>query len=243
MTWNAIRGCGKVREIHKKIPLETGKIKTGEFLNEILREFAKVSTLAFDNIGDLLFAYRERQLSSILLPAFYNLGYSAMQEVPTRRRNRLGIDNHGWLDYWVQKDIKWTFLIEAKHGKHCFNRPLTDRNNRIIQSSIRQLRGIEGPNLEELSFDGKGFKIALTILPIYRTMSRVTDDDLYVTNPTKTDELESTLDLLVDGLAAKSSWVGVWSLPRRMQFSIPASWSESRMLTYPAVALVATVVT
>ncbi|WP_394133051.1 hypothetical protein, partial [Marinobacter nauticus] len=157
--------------------------------------------------------------------------------------HRLGIDNHGWLDYWVQKDNKWTFLIEAKHGKHCFNRPLTDRNNRIIQSSIRQLRGIEGPNLEELSFDGKGFKIALTILPIYRTMSRVTDDDLYVTNPTKTDELESTLDLLVDGLAAKSSWVGVWSLPRRMQFSIPASWSESRMLTYPAVALVATVVT
>lgn len=242
MNWESIRNNGKICEVYKKIPLETGKIKTGEFLYETLREFAKVSTAAFDNIGDYLFAYRERQLSSIFLPAFYNLGFSAMQETPTRRSADSGPENHGWLDYWVQKEGKWVYLIEAKHGWHCVNRPVSARNQRVIRSSVNQLQGINGAHLEALSFDHRTFKLALMVLPFYRTLksSETTEANIEYTTPG--EDLTSTIEQLSADIRGNASWIGVWSPPSRMQLTMPANQSGSRMLTYPGVALIASVV-
>lgn len=242
MHWESVRNNGKICEIHKKIPLDTGKIKTGEFLYETLREFAKVSTAAFDNIGEYLYAYRERQLSSILLPAFYNLGFSAMQEVPTRRSIQAGPESHGWLDYWVQKDGKWVYLIEAKHGWHCLNRPVSERNQRVIRSSVNQLQGITGANLDDLKIDERTFKLALMVLPFYRTLkpSETTEADVeYVTTA---QELMPTAEKLTADLQQEASWIGVWNPPRRMQLTVSANRQGTRMMTFPGVALIASIV-
>ena len=58
MKWTTINKCGKIVVCHKQINLTEGKITTGTFLNEILEQFARVSTLLFDTIYDWPFAYR-----------------------------------------------------------------------------------------------------------------------------------------------------------------------------------------
>lgn len=40
MEWKSIKNTGKVKEFHKAIPSGDGKIKTGQFLNDTLDQFA-----------------------------------------------------------------------------------------------------------------------------------------------------------------------------------------------------------
>ena len=246
MTWKSIRRCGKVKEFHKKIPLSTGKIKTGEFLFEMMEEFAKVATRDFDTIGDLSFSYKERQLSSIFLPAFYNLGFGAMQEIPTRRKDLEDNCSAGWLDYWVQKEDKWVYLIEVKHAWQFLNGTVTKDTLNKISASAEQLRKINGEALEELSMVETTFKVSLIVLPIYRAVPASEEVEIYEEYVTPIEELDDFIgNKFVDEMLREAkeevSWIGVWSLPERMQFSYERSYA-STLGTYPGVILIATLI-
>jgi len=222
MDWQTIRGCGKVKEVYKKIPLNDGKIKTGEFLNDTMVEFAKVSTKLFDTVGDLVFSYKERQLSSIFLPAFHNLGYGAIQEVPTRRGNKT-VNTHGWLDYWVQKDDKWVFLIEVKHSWQSLNNGLAKYTIDKIIDSTTQLKSITPKEVASLSTVDTTYKISLIVSPIWRTLPKnkdIIEDHEY---PTDLIELEQTAGNILNGDNADISWLGLWSMPDRMQYAFKAN--------------------
>lgn len=241
MEWKSIRNCGKITEAFKKIPLSDGKIITGEFLNDIMTEFAKVSTNIFDTIGDSAFAYKENQLGSIFLPAFYNLGYGAIQEVPTRRTEQGLESSHGWLDYWVQKDNKWVYLIELKHGWQYLNGKLTKSSKKKISDSIDQLNKIGETEKKNLSLFETTYKISLIVLPVWRNINNnedIHEDDVY---PTNIAELEKTSKNIINGIDNEISWIGIWSLPDRMQYAFQPSHTK-RLQTFTGVILVASII-
>lgn len=242
MEWATVRNCGKICESYKQLQINEGKIKTGQFLYETLREFAKASTKIYDTTGDIAFTYKEKQLSSIFLPAFYNLSYGAMQEVPTRRRNREQDSFvHGWLDYWVQKDDSWVYLIEMKHAWQFLNGKFRKDSAEKIDKSISQLKNIPKSEIRELSITETTYKISLLILPIWRNLSidiQIDEEEEY---PTPPFELEKTATDILDQIESKISWMGLWSTPDRMQYTFKPSHS-TRLQTFPGVILVAALV-
>ncbi|AMD00624.1 hypothetical protein [Halomonas chromatireducens] len=241
MSWRTIRNCGKVKTFHKKIPLKTGKIKTGELLDEVAQEFAKVSTQVFDTIGDFVFSYGERQLSSIFLPAFYNLGFGAMQEVPTRRKELGESCSAGWLDYWVQKEDRWVYLIEAKHSWQLFEGSVTQDAHAKINASVEQLNRINGEELENLSFVDSTYKISMVVLPIYRNLLKGVAAQEGDECPVSAADMDRFVGAAARSLPSCVSWVGAWVLPDRMQYAFSGN-SFSGLRTFPGVLFLVSVV-
>ena len=242
MNWLNIKNCGYINEYHKKIGLDEGKIKTGEFFKETLMEFAKVSTKIYDTTGDLAFAYKEKQLSSIFLPAFYNLSYGAIQEVPTRRHKKRGHGSaHAWLDYWVQKDENWIYLIEVKHAWQFLDGKFRDDSQKKLNNSIKQLKDISKSELKKLSCVETTYKVSLMVLPVWKNIPNdieIKEEDEY---PTDICELEKTAQNILNQINAEISWLGLWSLPDRMQYAFKPTHAKS-MQTFPSVILIGTIV-
>ena len=241
MAWHTIRNGGKVSEYFKKIQLNEGKIKTGEFLTETLSEFARVSTKIYDTIDDLAFTYKEKQLSSIFLPTFFNLDYGAIQEVPTRRKKRGEKSSHGWLDYWVQKEEKWVYLIEVKHGWQFLNGTITEDSYHKINESIKQLKNIRKSELDKLSFIETTYKISLIVLPVWRNIpieANIQEDDEYITDKV---ELENTSKNIIRDIGDEISWLGIWSTPERMQYAFQPTHMK-KFQTFAGVIFIATIV-
>jgi hypothetical protein len=238
MTWKTIRNYGKVNPYFKQ--RDTDK-KTAEFLNETLSEFARVSTQLFDNIGEFAFDYKEKQLSSIFLPAFFNLGYGAIQEVPTRRKERGQASSHAWLDYWVQKDNDSVYLIELKHDRQFLNNNFADRSHQKLIDAAQQLTNIRAAQVRELSAVKNTHKVALLVLPVWRNISEIEDieeDEEYFT---ETDELETTADNILDDISDEISWLGIWSLPEQMQFAFLPE-GKTKFQSFAGVIFIATVI-
>lgn len=241
MNWLNIKNCGYINEYHKKISLNEGKIKTGEFFKETLMEFAKVSTKIYDTTGDLAFTYKEKQLSSIFLPTFYNLSYGVIQEVPTRRKERGQESTHGWLDYWIQKDENWVYLIEVKHAWQFLNGKFRDDVQKKLIESIKQLKNIPKSELKELSCVETTYKVSLMVLPVWRNIPndiKIKEEDEY---PTDIRELGKTAQNILNQIDTEISWLGLWSLPDRMQYAFKPTHAKS-MQTFPSVILIATIV-
>ena len=242
MNWLNIKNCGYINEYHKKISLNEGKIKTGEFFKETLMEFAKVSTKIYDTTGDLAFAYKEKQLSSIFLPAFYNLSYGAIQEVPTRRHKKRGHGSaHAWLDYWVQKDENWIYLIEVKHAWQFLDGKFRDDSQKKLNNSIKQLKDISKSELKKLSCVETTYKVSLMVLPVWKNIPNdieIKEEDEY---PTDICELEKIAQNILNQIDTEISWLGLWSLPDRMQYAFKPTHAKS-MQTFPGVILIATIV-
>jgi hypothetical protein len=241
MSWESIKNCGKIKQELKNIQINEGKIKAGEFLNETMAEFARVSTRIFDTTGEFAFTYKEKQLSSIFLPTFFNLGYGAIQEVPTRRKERGQESTHGWLDYWVQKDEKWVYLIEVKHGWQFLHGTITKDSQKKISESIKQLKNIRKSEVNELSTVETTYKISLIILPVWRNINKeenIQEDEEY---PTGLKELEETVKNIIDEISNKISWIGIWSIPERMQHAFESSQTE-KLQTFAGVIFIATLV-
>jgi hypothetical protein len=241
MEWKTIKNSGKVIENYSNIPDGTGKIKTREFLFETMVEFAKVSSRIFDNTYDLAFYYSEKQLSTIFLPAFYNLGYGAFQELPTRRNEKNLIDSYGYLDYWVQKDNKWIYLIESKHAWHFLNGKVRKETINKIDKSIGQLKQINGSALSDLSIEKSTYKISMITMPIWYTIPKsenIDEDSEYLIHP---DDLSGTINSIVDSLKEKVSWIGTWSVHPKMQIALP-SQHINKLRVYPGVVFLSTIV-
>ncbi|GAB6081915.1 hypothetical protein JCM30471_08290 [Desulfuromonas carbonis] len=220
----------------------SSKIVTGQFLNDLLQEFAKVSTELFNITGEMPFWYKERQLSSVLLPCFYNLGYGALQEIPTRRKPHGEDDSHGWLDYWVQRGDKHVFLMEVKHGwLFLGSQLLSDRNMKSWNEAIAQLKKIK-KNQRDLLFDGMaGHRVAFMVLPIWRTLKKAEEGKLYKNFPTPEEDLCSLADRILDTKNLDLDWMGIWSLPADMQY-VFENKKQTRRMVIPGVIMLAKII-
>lgn len=246
MSWITIRDCGKVICENEEKRAGEGKNKTREFLKESLCEFAKVSTRIFDTTGDWAFSYKEKQLSSIFLPAFYNLGYGAFQEVPTRRTKGKDASSHGWLDYWLQKNEKWVFLIEVKHDWQHLKGKLTDTALKKIKSSIQQLEQISEDEKFALSTFKTTYKISLVVLPVYRTFApskpTIDIDREYRTSAEELNECIKRVRQEIADSDIDISWIGSWLIPNRMQLAFKPKYTKDNLQSFSGVIVMAKVV-
>lgn len=92
-----------------------------DFLHKLLKLFAEHNIAFWEsarkyNFIDYPFAYKERQLGSILTPIISKLSNGCIiQELPTTRKIRGSGPVTGWIDYWcIYKD--YSFVIEIKHS-------------------------------------------------------------------------------------------------------------------------------
>lgn len=245
MVWRSIKNTGKVKEFHKAIPGGDGKIKIGEFLGDVLDQFARVSTSLYDNIGDHLFAYSERQLSAIFLPAFYSMGLGAMQEAPTRRGD-LDKSSHAWLDYWVESNGNRVYLIEVKHHWYMLGGKYQKEADEKNQAAIQQLERISQEEVDYLSCVNSTHKISMMVMPVYRNIlhseTECDEDGTEVEpEPITTDDFEEHVSDVVNEVSGSMSWVGGWLLPERMQESFESTKIDGYR-AFPGVILMAKVV-
>lgn len=111
------------------------------------------SYLFFDNTQYLPFAFKERQLHSVLCPALFDLTGTSLMEVPLERKQLLGSRRSGrvkrrkgWVDYTCcYGRPRVDFFIEVKHGWNCCSNAIVRAEiNKKWLSSIRQLRSVKG---------------------------------------------------------------------------------------------------
>lgn len=144
-----------------------------EFLDKLFIVFSKQATKYMNSISnDTPFAYRERQMHSLLAPAISNITDSFLMEQPLfrvcdKRKNRDGVDYRGWLDYWCRYN-NYDFFIEVKHGYSAYSsKIIREINRRKWEISITQLDNSkkEAKNYKNHS---KGvFLVALNFVTIY----------------------------------------------------------------------------
>lgn len=138
------------------------------------------------NVVDFPFAYRERQLDSVVLPqmALMTKGL-VITEYPVDRRSkgkRVGdYDSSGRIDYWcIYKD--YSFAIEMKHSYDAFMTPST-KDARLIQRwqemNVNQLSDIR-ENIREWGESTKGvIRLGLHFVTPYKEIRENPSGDDY----------------------------------------------------------------
>ena len=75
-----VRGCGNLHVISRKDG--RGYRLLNKFLKELMTETVRKSYSFYDNTRYMPFAFKERQLHSVLCPALFDVTGSALMEVP-----------------------------------------------------------------------------------------------------------------------------------------------------------------
>lgn len=117
-----------------------------ELIEDLFCDMAKLgSKYGNDIFADFPYAYRERQLDSILLPTLSKLcGGWVIAELPTIRKCDAGGKTSGRIDYWcVYKN--YSFVIEVKHSYNFFTNPKPSYRTVINRwkTMIKQLQSNE----------------------------------------------------------------------------------------------------
>lgn len=118
--WTSIYGSGKYKTRINILRKE--KIKdTLRLITELVKKVAKLSTEYYiaGESCEYIFAYSERQLDTILVPAFreiVNWEGSVLVQCPTKRykmpnplrEKNVSEEHSGWIDYRIRKKIRCT---------------------------------------------------------------------------------------------------------------------------------------
>lgn len=184
-----------------------------EFLEKLFIEFSKQATKYMNSISnDTPFAYKERQLHSLLAPAISNLTDIFLMEQPIyrvwdKRKNRDGIDYSGWLDYWCRFN-NYDFFIEVKHGYAAYRNDIIRKcNKKNWVSSITQLDNAK-KEAKNYKTQSKGvFLVALNFVTIFYGTKKEESDpqfDLNILSEIKNNYNEE--------LSPQPNWSALWML-------------------------------
>ena len=141
--------------------------------------FTNLCRLTFTNMAryyeamkeEHIFAYRERQAATYLMPALFELTSGAtMCEVPINRQKGGKASEstpedestNGFLDYWAHYRNQ-AIAIEAKHAFYSLQGKGTTTIKKKWQEAMKQME-TNGPRIQDIT-DGKGYlQLALLIL-------------------------------------------------------------------------------
>lgn len=148
-----------------------GSSRASELLFEMACNFAR-RNLRFHKAttGDLLLAYTERSLQSILLSSISDTGAVVFSEQPVRRKYRDRSESYGWVDLWAYSR-QVTYMIETKHyGVSWESSTLTKKASVMWDDAISKLRAITWASLKEYTYGSAGIcKVALLTLRVYQS--------------------------------------------------------------------------
>lgn len=194
------------------------------FLDNMIRGVARHATRYFrQGDNECVFGYGERQLDSVLVPAFWDIvgqQGSVLTQCPTERHRmrdplrRAGetTPRKGWVDYRVkQRDTVYVLEIKSAPGnKELRNDDLCAKWN----EAQAQLSEVGAKQVVKLGGQSSTlFKTAILFLPIFHNGSR---RDLVEDKERSDIRSELRLEGLLR-LKPKPDWIACWQLPHTLR--------------------------
>lgn len=221
----------------------TGKRVTRDFLQQLLKGFAEQSLKHinfFDNSTPSIppFAYREKQLHSVIAPAICEISDSFLMECPVSRewskKEKNLKDRMGWLDYWCRyRDFD--FFIELKHSYFQYDKSVRKETIEKWKESIKQLSLLKAEAKDYGQYCNGVISIALEVVTIFDDVKTKGTIPLY-----KKSVLEEMQEKCFNELKPKPDWSGIWILDKESVKRTYFEYDESTEV-YPAVIMVAKV--
>lgn len=232
MRFETIKNCG---EIGFEFITEDGDgIRVSkDFLKNLIYCIVKRSTNYFDSLEEHIFAYRERQLHSVVCPSIADITPSYVMEHPLSRKPAGEEEYSGHVDYWLSyRDYE--FLLELKHsywGYRNVENPRQSISDKF-NSAINQLQNIRTSECRSVTINKGIIKIALQAIIFYESSkNRISNNDISDRN------FEDLFEKLIKNteLKKESNVTSLWLLHERL---IKPVDYDTFFELYPAVAFV-----
>lgn len=205
-----------------------------DFLTNLVTSIVKRSTAYFDDTGDNIFIYREKQLHSVVCPSIADLTNGYVMEHPLTRKPAGEDEYSGFVDYWINYR-NYSFAMEMKHRYFAYRK--SDQPNQkissVFNSAINQLNNIRKEQCRDLMWFNRGLiKIALQTIVFYQS----SQDDI-VQDELKNQDFKKIFKQLIRNtdLNEKSNFRSLW-LPS--EGLIKSVEYNNGFEIYPAVAFV-----
>lgn len=204
------------------------------FLRDTFGEFASESvayhqwaTGGEGGEGEFPFVYRERQLTTVLLPALRSSSDMLFVEQPFVR-GRGEEKAQGWVDFWVSCGST-AYFLEIKHGwMNATTADLQNRQRNSWRNLLRQTRKITAEKAKDISpGHSRVFRIAMLFMPVYSGSESKQDLE-----PFSRLAMKPKFELMTDKRGTKPNWSAAWFLHPKLQGPFE---SESNFEMYPAV--------
>jgi len=203
-----------------------------KFLQLLIRNIIKRSTEYFDEIGDHIFIYREKQLHSVVCPSIADLTPCYVIEHPLTRKPHGEEEYSGKSDYWISYR-NYSFIMELKHSYFAYtkaNYPRQDISNKF-NKCLSQLKEIKTEECRNLSMNKGMIKIALQAIVFYQSSQNdFTNEDLE-----EHDFIDDFEQLIQNTDLYESNVRSLWLLHDRLFQSFEY---DNGYEIYPAVAFV-----
>lgn len=190
----------------------------------------KKATKYFDETGDHVFSYREKQLHSIICPSISEITYSFLIEHPLKRKPANEEKYSGNVDYWASyKGIG--FFIELKHAYFACSQETPRKSiGTRFNRAIRQLKDIRSAECRNVCNDDRFLKIALEGVTFFK--SNYSKENLTF----ERSEIIEVFDWLKKSKSLnKANFYALWILDKRM--NDPFEYSNGFEF-YPAVTFI-----
>jgi len=210
MEWVTIKNCGCYALVRNG---QGGNI-TKDLLENMVIEFARISSKFYEAVSEFPFVYSEKQMGSVLIPALLNSADAVFQEQPAIRKLKGKKENYGWIDYWVlSRNI--TFLIELKqHGFSANAQNVNAGAQNKWSKAIDQIKSIKKSEAQDLTIGNKACKVALQIMPIWQHGS---DNDSLALEILPKEDVGKFLMTSRKELNPQPHWSAVWYLHDTLQ--------------------------
>lgn len=239
MDWITLRSVGAIGV--ETIPSQRSLKPAMDFLQSVAISFAQTSAHFFDEVREMPFIYRERQVQAQLLPAIHKVADVVFVEFPVNRE-REDTSGIGRLDYVVRYQQNVVIFIELKFGWVAVN---SIGLRQEVKSAWLEAHGqLEAIPVIDLEYVGdylgatrrRSIKMKLLVAPCYQAS----------TDASRLQPYDRTIALeinqrLVTQLDPKPNLSIVWALHERLQEH--HEYDEARNEIYPCVAFVAGVET
>jgi hypothetical protein len=231
MRYETIGKCGELgiefNNIDERITID--------FLKRLLRGIVERSTQYFDETGDHVFIYRERQMHSVICPAIADLASSYLLELPLKRKPAGEEEYSGSVDYWVSYRNR-SFLIELKHTYFAYRNVEAPRRKiaEKMEEALNQLRSIRIDQCRYAAGSDKMLtKMALLTIVFYEgSKKEISEKEVMKLN------FKNILRKMLNntGLMRTSNLVSLWVLDRRLV--MPFEYQNEEYEIYPAIGFV-----
>ena len=204
-----------------------------KFLFDVLSNFAGYSMrYVRSDLYEFPFLYKERTLSSVLIPSFQNASDSGvvLAEVPIVRKSRN--EKHGGrIDYVVRHKHR-NILIEVKHCWVSYNsikNGVEAKNyfTKKIKEVLKQIKSIDAEDWENY------IKVALIVAPVYKVFNSYPMKDGNITTKFKKEVNTETIDEFFESFYDKLLDYSSRFLPRKEKiYPFIAQWYIPKFFEY-----------
>ena len=103
------------------LPPGKGQKVTKTLLKELFKNVINQSKKYYEETNDIIFAYREKQLHTVICPSIEKITKSFMIEHPIKRKPVGEEEYSGNIDYWISYN-GFSYVIELKHDSFAYAR-------------------------------------------------------------------------------------------------------------------------